>query len=277
MGEKEEPSDEQEYILGTDDEELIRLGFQHQVWGEQASLAWERAGFAPGDTLLDVGCGPGYASFDLAHLVGSRGRVLAVDASPRFIKHLRSQIRARGVSNITAEVVNVEELDLPEASVDGAFARWVLCYIKNLEAVVAGVARALKREKPFVVHDYCHYVGVTVAPGGEIFDRVFEAVAETFRIRGGDPNVASQLPGIMARCGLEIREINPIARVARPGSALWKWPETFFKNYLPVLVEMGAIDESEKAAFEREWKLRSNDVAAFFYTPPMVEIIGTKK
>jgi SAM-dependent methyltransferase len=60
--------DEREYVLGTNDEELARLGFQHRVWGEQAFALWERAGFAPGQTILDAGCGPGFATLDLARL-----------------------------------------------------------------------------------------------------------------------------------------------------------------------------------------------------------------
>jgi hypothetical protein len=80
----------------------------------------------------------------------------------------------------------------------------------------------------------------------------------------------------MARCGLLVKEINPLVRIARPGTALWQWPESFFKNYLPVLLESGMIDESEKETFERKWEERSKEAGAFFCTPPMVEIIGVK-
>src|SRR5262245_18058264 len=73
--------DEQEYVLGTNRDELVRLGLQHQLWARYAADAWERAGFGPGKKLLDVGCGPGYASLDLAALVGTRGHVHAIDIS----------------------------------------------------------------------------------------------------------------------------------------------------------------------------------------------------
>ena len=55
---------EHEYVLGTDRAELERLGLQHQLWSEHAPRAWERAGFQRGMKLLDVGCGPGFATFD---------------------------------------------------------------------------------------------------------------------------------------------------------------------------------------------------------------------
>src|SRR6266516_3637404 len=48
---------EQDYVLGTNRDELVRLGLQHQLWARCAADAWERAGFGPGKKLLDVGCG----------------------------------------------------------------------------------------------------------------------------------------------------------------------------------------------------------------------------
>jgi hypothetical protein len=64
--------------------------------------------------------------------------------------------------------------------------------------------------------------------------------------------------------------------VARPGSTLWHWPATFFRNFVPKLVEGGFLSLSEKEAFEQVWQERSNDSAAFLITPPMVEIIAVK-
>src|SRR5688572_10276714 len=80
-----------EYLLGVGDDELARLEFQHLVWGALASRAWERAGFAPGHTILDVGCGPGHATLDLARLVTRAGRVHGVEISERFVAHLRRE------------------------------------------------------------------------------------------------------------------------------------------------------------------------------------------
>src|SRR3989304_7430219 len=111
------------YVLGTNDEELIRLGFQHRVWGEQAFAVRERAGFAPGQTIVDVGCGPGFATLDLARLVGPKGHVIAVDHSARFLEHLKGQLAAQGIQNVETRLRSVEHLDLPRERVDSAYAR----------------------------------------------------------------------------------------------------------------------------------------------------------
>jgi ubiquinone/menaquinone biosynthesis C-methylase UbiE len=71
--------------------EIARLEFQHAVWRDDAAEAWRRAGFLPGDTVIDVGAGPGFATLDIATIVGPHGRVIAIDQSQRFLAHLEAQ------------------------------------------------------------------------------------------------------------------------------------------------------------------------------------------
>jgi hypothetical protein len=89
-------------------------------------------------------------------------------------------------------------------------------------------------------------------------------------------DVGRDIPAIMRSCGLEVQSVLPIVRAARPRSALWKWPETFFLGYLTTLIEMELITEDEADGFRRVWTERSEDPSAFLFTPPMVEVIGAK-
>ncbi len=268
--------DESQYVLGTDEAELVRLGFQHRVWAKNAFDLWERAGFAPGQTILDVGCGPGFAALDLASIVGPEGRIIAVDESQRFLDYLREQLGVRHVTNVKTVHRDVQGLRQSEDSVDGAFARWVLCFVKDPEAVVSGVARALRRGGTFAVMDYYNYLAFRMAPRSEIFEKVIQAVVRGWMQHGGDPEIGARIPAIMISHGLSIREICSVSRVARPGTTLWQWPATFFRNFLPRLVTEGILTPEEKDAFDRVWEERSADPAAFLVTPPMVEIIGVK-
>jgi SAM-dependent methyltransferase len=267
---------EREYVLGTGDAELARLGFQHQVWAAPTAAAWERAGFGPGQRILDVGCGPGYATFDLANLVGPGGRVVAVDVSERFVGYLDAERRRRGVEQIETRAEDLETLSVPESSVDGAFARWVLCFVRDPRGVVERVARSLRPGGAFTVMDYCHYQSFTVAPRSAAIERVVGAVAQSFRRHGGNPDVGLDVPAFMRQAGLEVRTLRPLVRVARPGSALWEWPATFFANYLPALVRMGEITDGERRAFERDWEDRTRSPDAFLLSPPMVEVVGVR-
>lgn len=268
--------EQNEYVLGTHDEELARLGFQHRVWGEQAFAIWERAGFAPGHTILDVGCGPGFGTMDLTRIVTSTGRVIAVDASERYLEHLRGQLKAQGLVNVETRKADVTELSLVPGSIDGAYARWVLCFVCDPGAVIAGVARALRPGGVFAIQDYFNYEAIALAPRSAVFHRVIKAVVQRWRDTGGDPDLAGRLPGLFHKSGLVVREIRGISRVARPGSALWNWPTTFFQNFLPTLVQAGLISAQEHGEFELEWSQRSSDPDSFFCSPPVYDVIAFK-
>jgi len=269
--------DDQEYVLGTDAAELERLGLQHQLWLEQAAAGWERARFRRGQKLLDVGCGPGFAALDLAQRVGPRGRIVAVDISRRFLGHLEEEARVRGLTNLQTVQSSVEKMDLSESNFDGAYSRWVLCFVRRPAAVIRQVARRLKRGGVFVIQDYYRYESITIAPPSDAFSRVFQAVCESWRMRGGDPNIGCRLPGLLHHAGFDIKELNPLVRLARPGSTMWDWPDSFFNLYLPVLVKMNLITVAHEREFRQEWARRSRDPGAFFTSPPMIEIIAVKR
>ncbi len=137
-------SQEREYVLGTHDEEITRLGLQHRVWRARALDSWLRAGFRQGQTLLDVGCGPGYATLDLAEMTGPSGKVVAVDRSRRFLDFLQSESHRRGLTNIEVFEADLDEDELPKIAVDGVWVRWVFTFVKRPKELLTRIARLLK-------------------------------------------------------------------------------------------------------------------------------------
>src|SRR5438067_4591315 len=120
-----------EYVLGTGDAEIERLRLQHTVWRADAALAWRTARFGPGQTLLDVGCGPGHATFDLADIVGPTGQVIGLDQSRRFLDYLERTSRARGHGNIRAIQSDLDTFDLAGIQANGAWLRWILAFVRQ--------------------------------------------------------------------------------------------------------------------------------------------------
>ena len=266
-----------EYVLGTRDAELMRLGLQHRLWSEQTFACWNRCGIRPGSVVLDVGSGPGYTAFDLIPLVGPSGRVIAVDESERFIEYVSSRAVTLGVENLETSVQDVQSLRVPAASVDAAYARWVLCFVPRPEDVVSGVAKALKPGGVLAVQDYINWAALTLSPRSEAFLRVMPSVGKSWSMHGGDPQIGQRLPAMMAAAGLDVEEVRPLQRIARPGDPLWDWPTTFFNNFIPMLVEQGLVAPEDWRAFQAEWAERTRDPNAMFWTPSMVEIIARKR
>ncbi len=266
-----------EYVLGTHAAELERLGVQHRLWSAQAFALWEAAGIGAGQTVLDVGSGPGYTSIDLAGVVMPLGKVIAIDESSRFISHLQTQAQVLNLAHLTARVCDVQAIDLPAASVDAAFNRWVLCFVPHPERVIAGVARVLRPNGVFVIQEYMNYGEMLLAPESAAFRRGIATVVAAWRKRGGDPKVGLRLPSLLAQHGFKLEVIRPLHRIARPGTPFWYWPTIFFRNFLPLLVQQGALEQDEHEAFMRDWEAHANDPATFYCSPPMVEIIARRE
>lgn len=271
-------TDEREYVLGTGDDELQRLGLQHRLWSDAAHAAWKRADLGPGQRVLDVGAGPGYAAFDLAQIVQSHGRVLALDESRAFVEHVRAQAAARGLTWIQGAVADVQRLEaaIPVAhTFDMAYARWVLCFVAAPESVVAGVARALKPGGRFVVHDYFNYEAMTCAPRRASYATVVAATARSWRARGGDPDVVGRLPRMLRDHGFVVEHLAQHQRLARPGESMWHWVASWWRNFVPKLVQMGEITEADARRFFEDFDAMRAETD-FTVLPNVYEVVARK-
>jgi SAM-dependent methyltransferase len=267
---------ERGYALGTSAEEIDRLGLQHHAWCAVSRDLWDRAGLAPGQTILDIGSGPGYATLELAQLVGSTGHVIAVDLSKRFLDHLERALRLNDTANVTLLERDAQELDLPESSLDGAWSRWVLSFVPEPARVVAAVARALRPGGAFALQEYMSYDATRLAPPSAPFERAIRAVVQSWRRRGGDPDIGCRLPGLLQEHGLAVKELRAVAQIARPGALLWQSSEAFFRSYLPSLVSTGLLTKDDQRALGLDWQARSRDPSSFFLSSVTIEVIAEK-
>ena len=271
-------STQPEYVLGTHAAELQRLGFQHRLWADAAHAAWKRAGIRPGHRVLDVGCGPGFASLDLAEFVGPSGRVVGIDESSGFVQAAVDSAKARGLAQFSGRVANALEIGtLSDLSpFDLAYARWVLCFVADPEAVVAGLFERLSPGGRLVVHDYFNYATMTLAPPRASYSLVVRATARSWRQRGGDPDVVGRLPGMLQRQGFTLEYMEVHARFAFPGETMFLWGASWWRNYVPRLLEMGEITLSESEAFMRDLAEVEASSTEFMVLPPVWELIARR-
>jgi len=106
--------------------------------------ALERAGLRAGETVLELGPGPGAFTVAAAQRVGSEGRLIAVDIQPGMIAQVNARVKAAGVTNVETHVASAFELPLPDASVDRAYLITVLPEIPDPVRALREVHRVLK-------------------------------------------------------------------------------------------------------------------------------------
>jgi SAM-dependent methyltransferase len=260
-----------DYVLGTRDDEIARLGVQHSVWRGEMLEGFRLAGFDAGQTILDVGAGPGFASADLAEMVGAEGRVIALERSP----HFAAALRGRGLANVEVREQDVNEADFGTAIADGAWTRWVLAFVADPARTVRHIAQALKPGGKAVFHEYADYQSWRTMPPSPDHEQFRSLIVKSWRDSGGEPDIALQLPGLLDSAGLDLVAVRPIIRIVGRNDAAWQWPASFIATGSARLHELGYATKEQAARFATFLDRLPDDTRMI--TPLVAEIIAIKR
>jgi SAM-dependent methyltransferase len=104
----------------------------------------EQANPQPGDTVLDIAAGTGDLGFMAAERVGSDGRVLVTDFAPEMVDAARRNGERQGVENAEYRVLDAENMDLEDDSVDAVVSRWSYMLMADPAAALRETRRVLK-------------------------------------------------------------------------------------------------------------------------------------
>jgi ubiquinone/menaquinone biosynthesis C-methylase UbiE len=268
-----------EYRFGYTHDELERLRYQHHVWAKENQQFISRAGFSTGETLVDLGCGPGYTTLDLAQIVGSEGKVIAIDRDgERSLPLLRAQAEADGLFNIETRAASLETFDLQEGSVDGVYGRWVLMYLPEatVKLLIGRMAKWLRPGGVCALTELCNYRHIHIHPKSRYLPEIAEALIQAVTgERGCNPEIGNDLPGLLHSAGLNVK-INVIVKAVRATTQEWLWPDALFRSHLPALVKEGFLAHSVFEDFLAEWEARSKEPGAIFFSSPMMAVIGRR-
>jgi len=267
---------EGDYVLGTHDEEILRLGLQHRVWRPVVLKCWQEAGVTTGRRVLDVGAGPGYATVDLAEIVGPTGEVVALERSNKFVGAAKEACRVRSITHAQIYEADLMTDDVPSGPYDFAWCRWVICFVSDPSLAVKKIAGSLKQGGLAIFHEYGHYTTWRFAPQRPVMKQFKKHVIESWRASGGEPDIGADLPPLLAQNGFVLRSVKPHIFCIRPNDYMWQWPATFIESYPSRLRELGRIDEEFEKALRAELADAEKSPNSLMLTPLVLEIIAEK-
>jgi SAM-dependent methyltransferase len=137
--------------------------FFAQDIGERLAAGWERyraevftmtrgasdwlvaqADPQPGQRVLELTAGPGETGFLVAERIGPEGTLLSTDVSPAMVDAARRGAEARGLGNVEPRVMDAQQVELPDASVDAVISRFGVMLVPEPARVAAEAKRVLR-------------------------------------------------------------------------------------------------------------------------------------
>ncbi|MEE2852228.1 MAG: methyltransferase domain-containing protein [Actinomycetota bacterium] len=99
----------------------------------------------PGQTVLELAAGPGETGFLAAARLGRSGLLISTDFAPEMVAAARRGASDRGLDNVECRVIDAQQIDLPDGSVDGVLSRFGMMLVPEQERAVAEVRRVLRQ------------------------------------------------------------------------------------------------------------------------------------
>ena len=242
------------YTHGHDDSVL-----RSHRWRTAAnSAAYLLARLAPGQDLLDVGCGPGTITCDLARAVAP-GRVVGIDAAADIVDQARATAEQAGVE-VAFEVADLYSLPFADDSFDVVHAHQVLQHVTDPVAALVEMRRVCRPGGVVAARD-SDYPAFTFAPDEPDLSRAIAAYGELTRVNRANWDAARHLLGWAHAAGFV--DVEPSASVwcfATPEDRSWwggLWADRFAApgSFLgDQLVAHGIADRSDLMAFGNGWR-----------------------
>lgn len=195
-------------------ERLDRYEQLFQLDDRRADIVLAPVGVEAGEVIIDFGCGPGYVASQLARLAGSEGHIHAVDVNQAFVERAREVAEASGRGErITVHHNADERVPLADQSADRVYAKNVLEYVPDLDAVLAELHRTLRVGGRMVASDSDFgFVVVEPLTPTEVTE-LFEAAGPAFK----EPHVGRKLRAAFLRVGFADVDVKVTTAVDHAG------------------------------------------------------------
>lgn len=173
----------------------------HARRGAADSAAYLLPHLRPGLRILDVGCGPGTITLDLAEAVGPTGSVVGIDDAPAAIEAAAQEAVRRGDHRTRFELGDGSALALPDGDVDVAHAHQVLQHVADPVAVLGEMARVTRPGGLVAARD-ADYAAMAWHPSPQGLDAWRDVYRRAARAAGGEPDAGRHLRGWAREAGL---------------------------------------------------------------------------
>jgi len=181
-----------------------RLRLLSRVLAPSTLSLLDRAGLREGMTCLDLGCGGGDVTREIAARVGLSGRAVGMELDEQKVALAGRELA--DVPNVSLVRGDARLLDA-ESEYDLVYARFVLSYLAERAGVLDRIRRALRPGGVVVLEDI-DFKGHFSSPANAAFAEYVRLFSEVVRKRGGDADAGPRLPALLIGAGFSDVEVS---------------------------------------------------------------------
>ena len=237
------------YALGADSDETARLQRQSEELQPEARALLGRLrelGLRPGQTAIDLGCGPRGILDLLADAVGPDGRVVGLDADQAHVAAARQYAVSRGFANVEVLAGDARHTGLPAESFDLVHTRTLLVTIPEPAEVVAEMARLAKPGGLVASQEPDADFSICYPPLAE-WDRLWSLFLASFPRAGADLRLGRRLTELFREAGLTDVGATIYASSYPAGHSRRTVIPDLVRSLHPVILGLGLAGERELA------------------------------
>lgn len=231
-----------QYIIRGGVEGRERLRLLARVMRPATLGLFERIGIQPGMKVLDMGCGGGDVTFELARIVGPEGCVIGMDMDEKKLELARGEAAEQQQFNVTFQRSEVSACEL-QPEFDVVYARFLLTHLKDSPGALAKMHQALRPGGVLVVEDI-DFTGHFCWPESAAFARYLELFTQAVRLQGADPNIGPRLPAMLKDLDCQRVQMHVAQPAAIDGEAKLMSPLTM-ENIADAVLAAGLASRSE--------------------------------
>ena len=233
------------------------------------SAAYLLPHLAPDAEILDIGCGPGTITIDLARRVPD-GRVVGVDNSADIIGQARGSAQDTGTTNVTFACADVYRLPYADGTFDVVHAHQTLQHLSDPVAALREMRRVARPGGLVAARD-SDYGGMRwypSHPGIDAWQSLYQRVARSV---GGEPDAGRTLHAWARQAGLtDVTSSSSTWTYATPDEIAWwsgLWAERILQSAFADNAIAAGVDPAELTDGSRAWQDWGASEAAWFMIP----------
>ena len=232
----------------------------------------------PGASVLDVGCGPGTITVDIARHVAP-GTVIGIDPAAAIIAQAEAHAAEAGVSNVRFATGNAYALEFADDTFDIVHAHQTLQHVNDPVAMLTEMYRVTKPGGVVAARD-ADYAGMIWFPQLPGLDRWMEIYQTVARSNGGEPDAGRHMRAWAAQAGFtDVSATGSMWCFANDTDCTWwgsMWADRIRDTTFGIqAVEQGVATTDEIAMIRQTW-LDWVDAEGAWFSIPNGEILCRK-